>query len=147
MGAFSGKRSLFQGLFMAPALVGNAMKNAVFAAALFEEMGYEVRPRWNEERGDIVQLIILRSAERMLRFCQAIQEASPVESFLTLEPGPLPGYEDPVVMAAGTFYQGATSELTADGPLREPYAVFMQGGLTLSHAIWATCAAAKALFD
>ncbi|HQE09220.1 MAG: hypothetical protein GX866_07785 [Firmicutes bacterium] len=147
LGAFSGKRSLFQGLFMAPALVGNAMKNAVFAAALFEEMGYEVRPRWNEERGDIVQLIILRSAERMLRFCQAIQEASPVESFLTLEPGPLPGYEDPVVMAAGTFYQGATSELTADGPLREPYAVFMQGGLTLSHAIWATCAAAKALFD
>ncbi len=145
LGAFTGKRSFFQGLFMAPALVGNALKNALFAAALFEEMGYEVKPRCEEPRGDIVQAIILGSSEKLLRFCQAVQEASPVESYLTLEPGPLPGYEDPVVMAAGTFFQGATGELTADGPLREPYAVFMQGGLTLPHALWATCAAAKAL--
>ncbi len=145
MGAFAGKRSLFQGLFMAPSLVGNALKNALFAAALFEELGYEVRPRFAEGRGDIVQMILLGSAEKMLRFCQAIQAASPVESYLTLEPGPLPGYDDQVVMAAGTFFQGATGELTADGPLREPYAVFMQGGLTLPHALWATCAAAKAI--
>ncbi len=146
LGAFTNKRSFFQGLFMAPALVGNALKNALFAAALFEEMGYEVKPRCEEPRGDIVQKIILGNSEKLLRFCQAVQEASPVESYLTLEPGPLPGYEDPVVMAAGTFFQGATGELTADGPLREPYAVFMQGGLTLPHALWATCAAAKALF-
>lgn len=146
LGAFTGKRSLFQGIFMAPSLVGNALKNALFAAALFEEMGYEVRPRCGERRGDIVQTIILGSAEKLLRFCQAVQEASPVESYLTLEPGPLPGYEDKVVMAAGTFFQGATGELTADGPLRAPYAVFMQGGLTLQHALYATCSAAKAVF-
>lgn len=145
LGSFAGKRSLFQGLFMAPALVGNALKNAAFAAALFEEMGYEVRPRCEEPRGDIVQAIILRSADKLLRFCQAVQEASPVESYLTLEPGPLPGYDDEVVMASGTFYQGATAELTADGPLREPYAVFLQGGLTLPHALYATIAAAKAI--
>lgn len=147
LGSFTEKRSLFQGLFMAPGLVGNALKNALFAASLFEQMGYVVKPRCGEPRTDIVQAIILGSAGKLLRFCQAVQGASPVESYLTLEPGPLPGYEDPVVMAAGTFFQGATSELTADGPMREPYAVFLQGGLTLPHALWATCAAAKALFD
>ena len=110
-------------------------------------MGYQVKPRCGEPRTDIVQAIILGRAEKLLRFCQAVQSASPVESYLTLEPGPLPGYEDPVVMAAGTFFQGATSEMTADGPLREPYAVFLQGGLTLPHALWATCAAAKALYE
>lgn len=146
LGSFTGKRSFFQGLFMAPALVGNALKSAVFAAALFEEMGYPVRPCCEEPRGDIVQTINLGSAERLLRFCQAIQEASPVESYLTLEPGPLPGYADQVVMASGTFFQGATAELTADGPLREPYAVFLQGALTLPHALLAVCAAAKALY-
>ncbi|MGI6601537.1 MAG: aminotransferase class I/II-fold pyridoxal phosphate-dependent enzyme [Dethiobacteria bacterium] len=147
LGSFTEKRSLFQGLFMAPSLVGNALKNALFAAALFEQMGYQVKPRCGEPRTDIVQAIILGRAEKLLRFCQAVQSASPVESYLTLEPGPLPGYEDPVVMAAGTFFQGATSEMTADGPLREPYAVFLQGGLTLPHALWATCAAAKALYE
>lgn len=147
LGSFQEKRSLFQGLFMAPGLVGNAQKNALFAAALFEMIGYAVKPRCAERRGDIVQAIILGSAERLLRFCGAVQGASPVEAYLTPEPGPLPGYADPVVMAAGTFYQGATGELTADGPLREPYAVFLQGGLTLPHALYATCAAARALFE
>lgn len=146
LGAFTGKRSFFQGLFMAPSLVGNALKSAVFAAALFEELGYRVRPRCGEPRGDIVQTITLESAEKLLRFCQAVQEASPVESYLTLEPGPLPGYGDPVVMASGTFHQGATAEFTADGPLREPYAVFLQGALTLPHALLAICAAAKAIY-
>lgn len=146
LGAFSGKRNLFQGLFMAPALVGNALKNGVFAAALFEAMGYRVQPGCETERGDMVQTVVLGDAEKMQHFCQAIQDASPVESYLTLEPGLLPGYADRVIMASGTFYQGATSELTADGPLRKPYAVFMQGGLTLPHALWATCAAARALF-
>lgn len=146
LGSFIDKRSFFQGLFTAPDLVGNAQKNALFAAALFEEMGYTVKPRCDEKRGDIVQAVVLGSAAKLLRFCRAVQGASPVESYLIPEPGPLPGYEDPVVMAAGTFFQGATSELTADGPMREPYAVFLQGGLTLPHALYATCTAAKALF-
>ena len=145
LGSFVDKRSFFQGLFMAPALVGRAQKNALFAAALFGELGYEVKPRPEEKRTDIVQAIILKSPEKLLRFCRAIQGASPVECYLTPEPGPLPGYTDPVVMAAGTFFQGATSELTADGPMREPYAVFLQGALTLEHALYATCSAAKAL--
>ena len=147
LGSFQGKRSFFQGLFMAPALVGKAQKNALFAAALFEMMGYRVQPRWRDERTDIVQAIVLGSTEKLLRFCRAVQGASPVEAYVTPEPGPLPGYEDPVVMAAGTFYQGATSELTADGPVRPPYAAFLQGGLTLEHALYATCAAAKAIFE
>ena len=147
LGSFIDKRSFFQGLFMAPGLVGQAQKNALFAAALFEELGYEVKPRLREKRTDIVQAIILKSPEKLLRFCRAVQGASPVESYLTPEPGPLPGYEDPVVMAAGTFFQGATSELTADGPMRDPYAVFLQGALTLEHALYATCAAAKALSE
>lgn len=145
LGAVTGKRALFQGLFLAPALAANALKNAVFAAALFERLGFEVRPRWDEPRGDIVQAIVLRSKEKLMRFCQAVQAASPVEAYLTLEPGHLPGYADPVVMAAGTFVQGASGEVSADAPLREPYAVFMQGGLTLYHALWATCRAACAL--
>lgn len=147
LGALTAKRSLFQGLFLAPNLVANALKNAVFAAALFELLGYEVWPRYDQERGDIVQAISLRSREKVKRFCQAIQNASPVEPHLTLEPGLLPGYADPVIMAAGTFFQGASGELSADAPDREPYAVFLQGGLTLPHAIYATCRAALALWE
>jgi len=142
LGAVTAKRNLFQGLFMAPVLVGNALKSAVFAAALFSEMGFETRPRCDDPRGDIVQAIVLKNKERVIRFCQAVQSASPVEHHLTLEPDILPGYRDPVIMAAGTFYQGASSELSADAPMREPYAVFLQGGLTLPHALWGACRAA-----
>jgi cystathionine beta-lyase family protein involved in aluminum resistance len=147
LGAVTAKRSLFQGLFLAPTLVANALKNAVFAAALFELLGCEVWPRYDQERGDIVQAVSLRSPEKVKRFCQAIQNSSPVESHLTLEPGMLPGYADPVIMAAGTFFQGASGELSADAPMREPYAVFLQGGLTLPHALYATCRAALALWE
>ncbi len=147
LGATTGKRLLFQGLFMAPVLVENALKNAVFAAALFNEMGYETRPPVDERRGDIVQAIILQEKKKVIRFCQAIQAASPVEPHLTLEPAALPGYLDPVIMAAGTFYQGASGELSADAPMREPYAVFLQGGLTLPHAIWGTSRAAQAVWE
>lgn len=142
LGPLTAKRNLYQGLFMAPVLAGNALKNAVFAAHLFARMGYPVRPAFDQERGDIVQTIFLKSAEKVRRFCQAIQKYSPVDAHLTLEPAPLPGYEDPVIMAAGTFYQGASGELSADAPMREPYAVFLQGGLTLPHALAATCLAA-----
>ncbi|MEW5785312.1 MAG: methionine gamma-lyase family protein [Bacillota bacterium] len=147
LGAVAGKRSLFQGLFMAPSLVSNALKNAVFAAALFELLGYTVRPRYDAPRGDIVQAIILKSPAQVTRFCRAVQAASPVEAHVSPEPGSLPGYPDPVIMAAGTFFQGASGELSADAPLRDPYAVFLQGGLTLPHALWATCRAATALFQ
>lgn len=147
LGAVTAKRNLFQGLFMAPVLVGNALKSAVFAAALFSEMGYETRPCCDDPRGDIVQAIVLKNKERVIRFCQAVQSASPVEHHLRLEPDHLPGYQDPVIMAAGTFYQGASSELSADAPMREPYAVFLQGGLTLPHALWGACRAAAAVWE
>lgn len=146
IGALTGKRNLFQGIFMAPSLVANALKNALFAAALFEIMGYKVKPRHDELRGDIVQAIILEDPEKVKLFCRAVQQASPVESYLVPEPGKLPGYTDPVIMAAGTFYQGASSELSADAPMRKPYAVFLQGGLTLPHALYATCCAAGAIW-
>ncbi len=147
LGAMAFKRSLFQGLFLAPNLVGNALKNAVFAAGLFEKMGYRVKPRLDQPRGDMVQGIVLDNQKALELFCQAVQNASPVEHYLTPIPATPPGYDDPIIMAAGTFIQGATSELSADGPLRPPYAVFLQGALTLPHAIWATCRAAQALFE
>ncbi|HHX86601.1 MAG TPA: hypothetical protein GX693_00300 [Firmicutes bacterium] len=147
LGAMASKRSLFQGLFLAPVLVGNALKNGVFAAGLFEKMGYQVKPRFDQIRGDIVQAIILREQAKLELFCRTIQNSSPVEHYVTPVPSTPPGYEDPVIMAAGTFIQGASSELSADGPLRTPYAVFLQGALTLPHALWATCRAAQALFE
>ncbi len=146
LGAMTGKRNLFQGLFLAPNLVGSALKNAVFAAGLFEKMGYSVKPRYDQPRGDIVQAIILGDRTRLETFCRAIQSSSPVEDYVKPVPAIPPGYDDPVIMAAGTFIQGATSELSADGPLRPPYAAFLQGALTLSHALGATCRAAQALF-
>lgn len=145
LGAMTGKRSLFQGLFMAPVLTGNALKNALFAAALFELAGYRVQPGVDDKRGDIVQGIILGDRDKVKLFCSAIQGASPVDSHLTPVPGELPGYDGEVIMAAGTFFQGASGELSADAPVRSPYAVFMQGALTLPHALWATCRAFKAI--
>ncbi len=146
LGATPNKRSLFQGLFMAPQLVSNALKNALFAAALLSGMGYPVRPGLDETRGDIVQAIILGDPQKIERFCETVQAASPVEAYLKPEPAALPGYTDPVIMAAGTFVQGASGEISADAPMRPPYAVFIQGGLTLPHAIWVTCSAAYALW-
>ncbi|NMA91660.1 MAG: hypothetical protein GX973_00860 [Firmicutes bacterium] len=145
LGAMASKRNLFQGLFLAPGLVGNALKNAIFAARLFEKMGYKVKPGFDQPRGDIVQAIVLGDQARLELFCQAIQGASPIEHYVTPVPAAPPGYDDPIIMAAGTFIQGASGELTADGPLRPPYAVFLQGALSLAHALWATCRAAEAL--
>ncbi len=147
LGAMAFKRSLFQGLFLAPTLVGSALKNAIFAAGLFEKMGFQVRPRFDQPRGDIVQAIILGDQARLELFCRTIQGSSPVEHYVTPVPAVPPGYDDPIIMAAGTFIQGASGELTADGPLRPPYAVFLQGALTLSHALWGTCKAAEALLN
>ena len=126
-------RPFYQGLFMAPHTVAQALKTALLASRVFENLGLETSPSSEERRADIIQAIKLRSPERLVAFCQGIQTASPVDSMAMPEPWDMPGYEDQVVMAAGTFVAGASIELSADGPLREPYTAFMQGGLTYIH--------------
>lgn len=130
-------RTLLQGLFMAPHTVGEALMGAAVAAALFESMGYEVLPKVDDPRSDVVQIIAFQDPEVMLAVCQAVQAASPIDSMARPVPGDLPGYDVPVVMAAGTFVQGSSSELSADGPMRPPYAVFMQGGSSKEHVLLA----------
>lgn len=127
-------RELYLGLFSAPHVVGEAVKTAVYASALFELLGYEVTPKPQEKRGDIIQCVTLGSAEALVAFCQGMQSGAPVDSFVVPEPWDMPGYTDPVVMAAGAFTLGASIELSADGPLREPYAAWMQGGLNFHSA-------------
>lgn len=144
VGASAGyQRLLFQGLFLAPHIVAEALKGAVFAARFFEKLGFDVMPKCDEERKDIVQAIKLGTPERMLAFCRGIQGASPVDSHLHLEASTIPGYGDPVVMAAGTFIQGASLELSADGPVRPPYAVYLQGGLSKEYVRLAIISAAR----
>ena len=127
-------RELYLGLFQAPHVVGEAVKTAVYTSALFSKMGYEVSPKPFEKRGDIVQCVTLGSAEGLVAFCQGMQSGAPVDAFVVPEPWDMPGYTDPVIMAAGAFTLGASIELSADGPLREPYAAWMQGGLNFHSA-------------
>ncbi len=122
-------RSLYMGLFQAPHVVGEALKTAVYAAALFERLGYDVSPRYNDIRGDIIQTVLLRNADSLIAFCQGMQKGAPVDAFVVPEPWDMPGYTSQVIMAAGAFTMGASIELSADAPLREPYAAYMQGGL------------------
>ncbi|MBR3429628.1 MAG: methionine gamma-lyase family protein [Clostridia bacterium] len=129
----SGYRLFYQGLFMAPHTVAQALKTAMLTARVFENLGYETTPPGLEKRADIIQAIKMLSAERLVAFCQGIQAASPVDSMAEPEPWDMPGYDDPVVMAAGTFVAGASIELSADGPIRPPYTAYMQGGLTYAH--------------
>ena len=138
-------RLLYQGLFFAPHVVAQAVKGSIFAAGIFSKLGYKTFPLPNEIRGDIIQAIELNSAEKLIKFCQAIQKFSPVDSFATPEAWDMPGYDDKIIMAAGTFVQGASIELSADGPLREPYAVFLQGGLTFEHAVIGILGAAESI--
>ncbi len=123
-------KSMYKGLFYAPHSVAQALKTAHLAAYLFDAMGYGTEPKWNVTRSDIIQAVHLGSAERLIAFCRGIQEGSPVDAFVSCEPWDMPGYSDPVIMAAGTFTQGASLELSADGPIRPPYTAFFQGGLT-----------------
>ncbi|MBQ9117536.1 MAG: methionine gamma-lyase family protein [Clostridia bacterium] len=123
-------RNILLGFFMAPHIVAQAMKTAAFAAYVYEKAGYEVSPAYAEPRYDLIQTLTLRSPEKLCRFCEEIQHSSPVDSHVTPAPWAMPGYTDQVIMAAGTFTGGATSELSADAPMREPYTVFMQGALT-----------------
>ncbi|MBR5913174.1 MAG: aminotransferase class I/II-fold pyridoxal phosphate-dependent enzyme [Selenomonadaceae bacterium] len=140
-------RLLYQGLFLAPHVTAQALKGAIFAAGIFSRLGYKVFPATKDLRGDIIQAVELNCAEKLIAFCQAIQKFSPVDSYAVPEAWEMPGYEDKVIMAAGTFVQGASIELSADGPLREPYAVYLQGGLTFEHAQIAILAAAENLVN
>lgn len=126
-------RAMYQGLFLAPHLVGQAVKGSVFAAAIFEDLGFVSSPRWDAQRTDLIQAIRFTSAEHLITFVQGIQKASAVDSHVVPEPWDMPGYEHPVIMAAGTFIQGGSLELSADAPIREPFIAYMQGGLTYSH--------------
>ncbi len=126
--------SLYQGFFMAPTVVAGATKGALFASACYENLGFRVIPGSKEPRNDIIQAVELGSREGMVAFCTGIQAAAPVDSYVTPEPWPMPGYDSDVIMAAGAFVQGSSIELSADGPIREPYAVYFQGGLTWYHA-------------
>ena len=123
-------RTMFQGLFYAPHTTASAIKTAHLAAYIFEKMGYDTYPSWNETRYDIIQTVITHDPDILCAFCRGIQAGSPVDSFVTPEPWDMPGYSDPVIMAAGAFIQGSSVELSADGPIRPPYTVYFQGGLT-----------------
>ena len=134
LGSYAGDyRPFYQGLFMAPHTVCQALKTALLAARLFENLGMKSSPGSREPRADIIQAIRMGTPERLVAFCQGIQSASPIDSMALPEPWDMPGYDDPVVMAAGTFVAGASIELSADGPMREPYTAYMQGGLTYAH--------------
>ncbi|MDD4321721.1 MAG: methionine gamma-lyase family protein [Acidaminococcaceae bacterium] len=145
MGATLGDtaREFYQGLFLAPHVVLQAVKTAIFAAAVFQGMGYKVSPEPNETRSDIIQAITLGSREKLCDFCVAIQSNSPIDAHVSPVPAMIPGYQDEIIMAAGTFVQGASIELSCDGPLREPYNVYFQGGLTFEHGRLAIMEAAK----
>lgn len=145
--SLANNRMIFQGFFLAPHVVAQAIKGAVFAAALFEKLGCKTLPLPTDIRGDIIQAIQLDTPERLIAFCQGIQKYSPVDSFAAPEPWDMPGYADKIIMAAGTFVQGASIELSADGPLRAPYNVYLQGGLTFEHAVIGIMGAAQAIMD
>ena len=145
--SLANNRMLFQGFFLAPHVVAQAVKGAVFAAALFARLGSKTLPLPTDVRGDIIQAIQLDTPEKLIAFCGGIQKYSPVDSFAAPEPWDMPGYADQIIMAAGTFVQGASIELSADGPLRPPYNVYLQGGLTFEHAVLGIMGAAQAIED
>jgi cystathionine beta-lyase family protein involved in aluminum resistance len=140
-------QQFFQGLFMSPQIVAGALKGAIFAANVFETLGYEVIPNSTESRHDIIQAIKLGSPEAIISFCQGIQAAAPVDSFVTPEPWDMPGYDSEVIMAAGAFVQGSSIELSADAPIKPPYTVFFQGGLSWHHAKFGIMTALQKMID
>jgi cystathionine beta-lyase family protein involved in aluminum resistance len=140
-------QEMYQGFFLAPHVAGQALKGAVFTSAFLENLGLKTNPSWNSIRTDLIQAVQFDDPKLMVSFCQAIQYASPINSHVTPYPNYMPGYEDDVIMAAGTFIQGASIELSADGPLRAPYVAYVQGGLTYSHVKIAICSAVDSLLD
>ncbi|MFG6148827.1 methionine gamma-lyase family protein [Halobacillus sp. B23F22_1] len=136
-------QEMYQGIFLAPHVVGEALKGAIFTSKLLETKGFQTSPAYDEYRTDLIQSVNFETADQMIAFCQSIQSASPINSHVTPHPSAMPGYESDVIMAAGTFIQGASLELTADGPIRPPYMAFVQGGLTYSHVKIAVVKALK----
>lgn len=140
-------QSFYQGLFLSPTVVASALKGAVFAANVYEKLGFDVVPNGKESRHDIIQAVTFGTAEGVIAFCQGIQAAAPVDSFVSPEPWDMPGYDAPVIMAAGAFVQGSSIELSADGPIKPPYAVYFQGGLTWYHAKLGILMSLQKLFE
>lgn len=140
-------QQLFQGFFMAPQVVSGALKGAIFAANIYEKLGFSVVPNGSESRHDIIQAVTLGSAEGVIAFCEGIQAAAPVDSYVVPEPWAMPGYHSDVIMAAGAFVQGSSIELSADGPIEEPYAVYFQGGLTWYHAKYGIMMSLQKLYE
>ena len=139
--------SFYQGLFLAPVVTASALKTAIFAANIYERLGYPVLPDGKEERYDIIQSVTLGAPEKLIAFCEGIQSAAPVDSHLMPEPWPMPGYDADVIMAAGAFVSGSSIELSADGPLKEPYAVYFHGGLSFYHGAYGILKSVQALKD
>jgi cystathionine beta-lyase family protein involved in aluminum resistance len=139
--------SLFQGFFLSPQVVSGAVKGAIFAANIYEQLGFDVLPNAKEERYDIIQAVTLHSAEAVIAFCKGIQAAAPVDSYVVPEPWAMPGYQCDVIMAAGAFVQGSSIELSADAPVKPPYTVFFQGGLTWYHAKFGILKSVQKLFE
>ncbi|MGB4658209.1 MAG: methionine gamma-lyase family protein, partial [Mobilitalea sp.] len=139
--------ALFQGFFLAPQVVSGAIKGAIFAANIYEKLGYQVLPNGIEDRYDIIQAITLNSADAVIAFCKGIQAAAPVDSYVSPEPWAMPGYTCDVIMAAGSFIQGSSIELSADAPIKPPYIVFFQGGLTWYHAKYGILMSVQKLFE
>ena len=140
-------RELFMGVFASPHVVGEALKTAVYTAGLFESFGYAVTPKMNEKRADIIQAVVLEKSEALIAFCKGMQSGAPVDSFVSPEPWDMPGYNDKVIMAAGAFTMGASIELSADAPLREPFAAWMQGGLNFHSAHTGVLLAAQSMLE
>ncbi|MFR4052554.1 MAG: methionine gamma-lyase family protein, partial [Clostridium perfringens] len=131
---FGVMKDFYQGLFLAPHVAIEALKGAIFCARIMELAGFEVLPKYNDKRSDIIQAIKFNDKEKLIKFCKGVQYASPIDSFVECEPWAMPGYSDEVIMAAGAFIQGSSIELSADAPIREPYIAYLQGGLTFDHA-------------
>ncbi len=140
-------KALLQGLFMAPSVVASSLKTAILTSKVLEDLGYNVDPKWNEKRADIVQNIIFGNEQDLIKYCQAIQSASPIDSFVLPEPWNMPGYDDKVIMAAGAFTQGSSIELSCDGPIREPFIAYQQGSLTYSYGRIAIMMAVEKLLE
>lgn len=140
-------RGIYQGLYLAPTIVGQAVKGSIFAAAMFEAVGFVTKPSWQEMRTDLIQAVSFDGPDHLIAFVQGIQKASAIDSHVVPEPWDMPGYEHPVIMAAGTFIQGGSLELSADAPIREPYIGYMQGGLTYSHVKYGVLMALQTMRD
>jgi cystathionine beta-lyase family protein involved in aluminum resistance len=140
-------RGIYQGFYMAPLVVAQAIKGSILASALFEHLGFVTSPSWTETRTDLIQAVKFTNKDHLISFVQAIQSAAAVDAYVTPEPWDMPGYDHPVIMAAGTFIQGGSLELSADAPIREPYIAYMQGGLTYGHVKYALLKVLNTMYD